>query len=620
VTNRFVLLPRRAQAFLSAVTLFGLLGISHSVYTLYSKPVPAQWFLLAALTLLSGSVTIRLPSIPATISVSETFVFTSVLLFGTASGTIIVTLDGLIISLWLQRRNLEFYKLLFNTTAPALSIWISAQLFFWVTGAAPLSVHPTSISSLLPGLLLFAVTYFLLNSWLMAVAVSFEKLLTPMEVWLENFLWLSLSFLSGASAAILLVSLNREVNLSALAVIVPLLVISYLTYHTSLGRVEDANKHVDKMNRLYLSTIETLALAIDAKDQVTHGHIRRVQAYSVRLARQLGVNDENLIMAIEAASLLHDMGKLAIPEHILNKPGKLTPAEFDIMKLHASVGADILAAVDFPYPVVPIVRHHHENWDGSGYPDRLSGTEIPIGARILSVVDCFDALTSDRPYRAKLSDEKAIDILESRRAVMYDPLVVDAFLEMHDNIALPADYLPQDTIALTARLTLGTELAVPRPVPASGNHADFGESNGYKVPYGVEVVGSYISRILPGSMVVLYTVSESRAALHVARAWGKGAGCVKRVAIPFGGRLSGLVASTNRRMAADASLDLSVEDDVDSARFGRCSSIPIDTDKGVLAVLSIYFPAPFRPSATQQLSLAAVEGHLSAFSPKYREG
>ena len=112
----------------------------------------------------------------------------------------------------------------------------------------------------------------------------------------------------------------------------------------------------------------------------------------------LGITDLNQINAIEAASLLHDMGKLAVPEYILNKPGKLTPAEFERMKLHASIGADILSAIDFPYPVVPIVRHHHENWDGTGYPDGIRGTAIPIGARILSVVDCFDALTSDRPY------------------------------------------------------------------------------------------------------------------------------------------------------------------------------------------------------------------------------
>src|SRR5436189_2123426 len=129
------------------------------------------------------------------------------------------------------------------------------------------------------------------------------------------------------------------------------------------------------------------------------------------------------------------MGKLAVPEYILNKPRPLTPAEFEKMKLHASVGADILSAIDFPYPVVPIVRHHHEYWDGTGYPGGLRGTDIPIGARILSVVDCFDALTSDRPYKPKLSDEEALRILNDRRGTMYDPLVVDTFVRVHEAIA-----------------------------------------------------------------------------------------------------------------------------------------------------------------------------------------
>lgn len=454
-SKQFAALDLSAQVFITAIVIAGFLVIGHSVDALRSTPVTSQWFVLAALTLLSGSITIKLPGIDASISVSETFVFTSVLLFGTAAGTITVTLDGLIISLWLWRKRIGFHKLLFNTTAPALSIWLAAQLFFFVTGVPPLTQEATSLPALLPGLLLFAVVYFLLNSWLMATAVSFEEPLSPLEIWRHNFLWLCLSFFSGASVSILLVSVSREINLTALAVIVPLLIISYLTYHTSMARVEDANRHVGELNHLYLSTIETLAMAIDAKDQVTHGHIRRVQEYSVALARRMGVDDENLIRAIEAASLLHDMGKLAVPEHILNKPGKLTSAEFEVMKTHSSVGADLLVAIEFPYPVVPIVRHHHENWDGCGYPDRLSGTDIPIGARILSVVDCFDALTSDRPYRGKLSESEAIAILEQRRGTMYDPLVVDVFIEMQrDWVSFGSSQITQKESPYPVRLTV----------------------------------------------------------------------------------------------------------------------------------------------------------------------
>ena len=226
----------------------------------------------------------------------------------------------------------------------------------------------------------------------------------------------------------MLVVYAKSIDWAVIGLIVPLLAISYLTFRTTLGRLEDANDHLTELNKLHLSTIETLAMAVDAKDQVTHGHIRRVQRYALGLSNYLGITDMKLLKAVEAAALLHDMGKLAIPEYILNKPGKLTPAEFEKMKLHAALGADILSAIQFPYPVVPIVRHHHENWDGSGYPDRLRGTEIPLGARILSVVDCYDALTSDRPYRPKLSTSEAIAIVMQRRGSMYDPLVVDTFV------------------------------------------------------------------------------------------------------------------------------------------------------------------------------------------------
>ena len=192
----------------------------------------------------------------------------------------------------------------------------------------------------------------------------------------------------------------------------------YVTYSVSMGRVKDANSHLSQLNRLYMSTIETLAMAIDAKDQITHGHIRRVQHLAEELARAVGVKDSQQIRAIEAASLLHDMGKLAVPEYILNKPGPLTPAEFDKMKLHVTVGADILRAINFPYPVVPIVISHHENWDGTGYPAGLKGTDIPIGARILAVVDCFDALTSDRVYKKAFPLGRAIEIMREARLAL----------------------------------------------------------------------------------------------------------------------------------------------------------------------------------------------------------
>ena len=416
------------RAYLWAVIAAGFAVISASIYHLVAEPISSQWFILAALTLLSGSATVRLPSSSASISISETFVFTAVLLYGPAAGTVIVALDGLVISFWISKRYDEPHRALFNMSAPAVSAWLSAHLFFRVAHIEPLVQGPSSTYAILPALVLFALTYFALNSWLITLVIALERHLNPVKVWANNFVWLSLNYFGGASVAFLFVGFNRSIDLGYVGVIVPLLLVLYFTFKTTMGRVEDADKHVEQIDRLYMSTIETLAMAIDAKDQVTSGHIRRVQAHATSLARDVGVRDEILLKAIEAAALLHDMGKLAVPWYILNKPGKLTETEFAKMKLHASVGADLLSSIDFPYPVVPIVRHHHENWDGTGYPSGLRGTDIPIGARVLSVVDCFDALTSDRPYRGKLSDQDALAIVMQRRGSMYDPLVVDAFM------------------------------------------------------------------------------------------------------------------------------------------------------------------------------------------------
>src|SRR5437016_10913736 len=169
------------------------------------------------------------------------------------------------------------------------------------------------------------------------------------------------------------------------------------------------------MAALHLRTIEALALAIEAKDHTTHEHLKRVRVYAVEVAKHLKVPEEEL-EALRAASLLHDIGKLAVPEHIISKPGKLTPEEFEKMKIHPVVGAEILERVKFPYPVVPIVCAHHEKWNGKGYPYGLKGEEIPLGARILSAVDYLDALASDRQYRRALPLEEVIQRLAAASA------------------------------------------------------------------------------------------------------------------------------------------------------------------------------------------------------------
>ncbi len=213
-------------------------------------------------------------------------------------------------------------------------------------------------------------------------------------------------------------------TLVMLVIGMPVLVALYFGHRQYRNSVRERISIIEKSHR---ETIEALAVAINAKDEVTHEHVLRVQIYAAGVARLLGCGEAE-VEALRAGALLHDIGKIAVPDYILNKPGKLTAEEFEKMKLHTVIGAQILGRVEFPYPVVPVVRHHHERWDGRGYPDALKGEEIPLTARILSVVDCFDAVREDRQYRKAMTREEALAFIMGGSGTMYDPRVVGTFI------------------------------------------------------------------------------------------------------------------------------------------------------------------------------------------------
>lgn len=590
------------KVYFAVVIAAGVAFVGLSLWQIEQHTPGYQWYMLAALTLISGSATVSLPSIGISISVSETFVFFSVLLFGPAAGTVMVALDALVMSFWVARRRPEWYRPLFNMAAPVISFWVASHVLFAVGHIEPLLNRPSPANVLVLPLASCAIVYFGLNSWLIALPTAAQRGLSPFRVWRESSLLLSLNYLFGAALALLLVVYTRDVDLTFIGVIIPLLLVSYLTYKTTVGRIEDANQHLEQVNRLYLSTIETLAMAIDAKDQVTHGHIRRVQVFAVNLAQAIGIREPNLIRAIEAAALLHDMGKLAVPEYILNKPGKLTDAEFERMKLHASVGADILSAIDFPYPVVPIVRHHHENWDGTGYPDGLKGTEIPIGARILSVVDCFDALTSDRPYRPRLRDEEALRILIERRSRMYDPLIVDTFARVYRSIGPDRNNSgvaerALDEIAIARRTTapLASEPSFDEISASSDEMLTLFELS--RSLAGVvsiadlgAVITNHLKRLIPGTIYVFYLLDPGANELEARHAIGPNADTIVGLRIPLGQRLSGWVAAHGQTISnSDPVLDLGEGIQRQTGELKSCLSVSLRTqDDAVIGTLTIY--------------------------------
>jgi putative nucleotidyltransferase with HDIG domain len=587
--------PVIRSGYVAAVIAVGITTVLWSVFEIRSAPPATDWIVLVALTVLAGCFNVKLPSLPANLSVSETFIFTAVLLFGPAAGTLTVLVDALVVSFWTKSTRRTVGRFLFNVTAPAISIRIAAEAFFSVSGLTPGFVGDAEIGRLLLPVMGLAIVYFLVNTALIAVAIRTDGGQIPFGLWRRNLPAVSINYFLGSSIAIFMVAFADGINLAVLGIIVPILLVSYYTFRTSMGRLEDANRHVRHINELYLSTIEALAMAVDAKDQITHGHIRRVQVYATQLAERLGVTDAQQLRAIEAAALLHDMGKLAIPEYILNKPGKLTIAEFEKMKRHADIGADLLSSISFPYPVVPIVRHHHENWDGSGYPSGLSGHDIPLGARILSVVDCFDALTSDRPYRPRMSDEESFAILRERSAKMYDPLVVDTFIRVFAEISPLAIQAGQQARSFMPTLS-GTPGGGPlQQIRTNAEQTTLLEECALALRHATsrreatEIAAQFVGMLTPASVCASFEYSAADDLLTCTHSAGDTTVSLTGLAIKKGERTTGWAAAHDTLMAnSPASLDLVERATLFSPPLKTALVAPLTREGRLLGVLSVY--------------------------------
>src|SRR6266571_9311262 len=406
----------RSSRFTNLVSAAGLGIFVYAAYVVAAGGLTLHWILLALVTtLVVGRTTIRIPKTESTVTLDDTFICISVLLYGVWPSVALAGLNAVVCSLRSSNRK---RVAAFNAVAMSLSVFVSSSVVIYIAG------KPNELVSHFGRLILaaecLALIHYLLSASLVCMVNALRSGNGLFKTWRESFLWTWMSYFAGAIAACVIVKLMTVISFYAFMVAVPVLVATFLTYKNYLEKVQSSIRHVEEITDLHLRTIEALAIAIDAKDEVTHDHVHRVQVYATGLARLFGLRDAE-IEALKAGALLHDIGKLAVPDYILNKPGKLTPAEFEKMKVHTIVGAEILGRVDFPYPVVPVVRHHHERWDGRGYPDGLRGDEIPMTARILTLSDCFDAVCEDRNYRAAMTRDQAIVMLKDGSGSVFDP-------------------------------------------------------------------------------------------------------------------------------------------------------------------------------------------------------
>jgi diguanylate cyclase (GGDEF)-like protein/putative nucleotidyltransferase with HDIG domain len=426
-------IPFRARAYVIGVILAGaallVIGLPQAGF---ERP-----FLLLALAGASAlaaafKVTLPLTTGGSTMSVSYAVDFTSLLLLGANETMIVAGASALSQSHVNQRERSPIHRTLFNVAS--LIVTVQGAGLAWRLLSSD-GAHPAATAVQVVGA---AIAYFLLNTALVAAAIALSSGEDIASTWYTNFLWSAPGYFVGAGTAVLAAAVVLLDGWWVAPLAFAPMYLMYRTYKVYMGRIEDEQRQVQETSDLHLATIEALARAIDAKDHSAQSHIRRVQTYAIGVARALELSRDD-IEAVKTAALLHDIGKLAVPEHILSKPGPLTEEEFQKIRIHPQVGAEIIAAVPFPYAVAPLVLSHHERWDGKGYPQGLAGEDIPIGARILTVVDYYDAVTNERPYHRPLTHESALELLKTEAGHSLDPRVVDVFVNIAPALMAEAD-------------------------------------------------------------------------------------------------------------------------------------------------------------------------------------
>src|SRR5437660_2052878 len=434
----------------------------------------------------------------------------------------------------------------------------------------------------------------------------------------ESLMWTLMTQVANVTAAALFYSAIHDRGVPFLFVGILLVGLVHLLYRFNEKRVSKITRaqaekihYMEEIADLHMNTIESLAIAIDAKDQTTHGHVRRTQIYASEMGRLLKVGDDEL-RALFAGALLHDIGKLAVPEYILNKPGKLTEAEFAKMKIHPTVGGDILKRVNFPYPVEDIVRYHHEKWDGSGYPKGLKAEQIPLVARIISVVDFYDATRCDRPYRKGMKREDSLALLHKMSGASFDAKVVDLFtLHVVEFDQLIASEDIQEQVAsenidflTSARPDAGLASDIlGSPDGSLGFHSitqaqrevfalhEIAQTIGSSLNMHdtVTLVSNKLRAIVPFDTCIIFVVDDRTGKANAIHAVGDHADLFERRRMSVGDGISGWVIANARSMCnSSPELDLvGLPDDISKSYRGVLVS-PLIREDGAFGAITLY--------------------------------
>ncbi len=593
----------QAKRYVILTAILGVLVLARAPSSV--GPVDAARFLCYLMgAAITSQLTLRLPEVTGTLSVNFFFIMAGLLEMDLRRVLAIACAGALGQMAWHAHRKLRPVQVVFNLATVTISSYCAFNTYHWRSLQALDSSVPVP-------LIAATLVFFLVNTLALAEVLALTEGTGFWHIWRENLVWTAPQYMFVATLAGLVHVADARTGWEIGLLLLPVIYLAYRSYDLYLGRLKEEKKHGTEMADLHLRSIEALAMAIDAMDDTTYDHLRRVKVYVTEIGKEMQLSASDL-QALETAALLHDIGKLAVPEYIISKPGKLTPEEFEKMKIHPLVGAEILERVQFPYPVDPIVRSHHEKWDGSGYPDGLKGEEIPIGARILAAADCLDALASDRQYRRAFPLHVALEKVVAESGTSFDPRVVEVLVRR----AADLERLAKAASSVPARLS--TSAHVARGTPGAGfentgkpvrgeNEVDCLASiaaarqefhlladvlnelgSSLSVDETLSLLAARLKHMIPFDTVAIYVRQEGRLKAQFVN--GEEHRLFSALEIPLGQGLSGWVAENRRPIInGNPSVEPSyLKDPGKVSRLRSALAVPLEGVTGVAGVLALY--------------------------------
>lgn len=610
-------MTNKAKFYQSIILLLGLaLGIRQSLQ--WTSGNEGLFFVYLGLTVITSLLRLGVPTAAGTISIGFIFILASLAQLSIGQ-TLAIGISGTIIHcLRDQKDKIDWLSLAFQTAVVVLGVEAANVAFRRISVLLP----DGGLAAALP---LAATVLFLVTAFPLAATTAMTERELLRRIWQNRFLWSLPYYLAGAALAGLLTAVVHLPWWQTAVVIVPLLFLVYRAYGLQIDSLARERQHAEELATLQLSMVETLALAVESKDTTAIDHLHRMSTFTVGLGRILGLKDASL-KALRAAAVLHDIGQVAVPDHIIMKPGRLTPEEYERLKVHPDVGGDIIERAKFPYPVAPIVRAHHERWDGSGYPRGLAGERIPIEARVLAAVDTLVALTSQRHYRPALSIEKAIEVVRQESGRGLDPTVVEAlslsFRALDEEARSTAHLGNSTSTSAGPSTTAGSESAEGPAFLATIAAARREEQSLLEF---TQILGSSLNlqetltavarrfrRQIPFDTMVLYLLHDKR--LDSVFIEGENFTLFNNLTMATGEGLSGKVALTRKPVlnADPAAEPASSRNPEKMARLRSALCVPLDGPNGVSGVLTLYSERKDAFSASQLSLLLAIGPKLAS--------